>query len=95
MKTVAFVPIKMNSKRLKDKNILPFGLEGLKKPLLTYIFDILLKTKKIDEVYCYCSDNSISNYLPNGVSFLKRDAYLDGHKVSSNELLYFFAKDVC
>lgn len=94
MKTVAFVPIKMNSQRLKDKNILPFGLEGKKKPLLTYIFDILLNTQLIDEVYCYCSDESIAHYLPNGVSFFKRDAYLDGHKVSSNELLYYFANDV-
>lgn len=94
MKTVAFVPIKFNSTRLLNKNILPFGLEGKKKPLMTYIFGILLKAEDIDEIYCYCSDESVKQYLPENVIYLKRDSYLDGHNVTSNELLYYFALDV-
>ena len=94
MSTVAFVPIKFNSTRLKDKNILPFGMTGHERPLLEYIFDILLKVRNLDGIYCYCSDESVKQYLPEGVSYLKRDSYLDGHKVSSNDLLYYFANDV-
>lgn len=94
MKTVAFVPIKFNSTRLKDKNILPFGRKGFEKPLLTYIFDILLNTKEIDEIYCFCSDEKVRKYLPEGVKFLQRDKYLDGHDITSNELLYNFAHNV-
>lgn len=94
MKVAAFVPIKLNSTRLKDKNILPFGIRGSERPLLTYIFDILLKCKELDVIYCYCSDETIKKYLPKGVFFLKRDTYLDGHGVTSNDLLYYFANDV-
>lgn len=94
MRVVAFVPIKLNSTRLKDKNILPFGTACEKKPLLTYIFDILLECKEIDSIYCYCSNERVKQFLPSGITFLQRDEYLDGHKVTSNELLYYFANDV-
>lgn len=94
MKTVAFVPIKLNSIRLKNKNILPFGIPGHEKPLLQYIFEILLKVKNIDEIYCYSSNEQVKKYLPVGIKFLMRDKYLDGDKVTSNELLYYFANDV-
>lgn len=92
--TVAFVPIKFNSTRLLNKNILLFGVEGKKKPLLTYIFEILSQVKDIDEIYCYCSDENVKKYLPDNVIFLQRDSYLDGHSITSNELLYYFALDV-
>ena len=94
MTTVAFVPIKFNSTRLKNKNILDFGIEGSKRPLLTYIFDILLKVKSLDKIYCYCSDDKVCEYLPKGVDFLRRDEYLDGYGITSNELLFYFANDV-
>ena len=58
MKTVALVPIKLNSQRLPHKNILP--LAG--HPLCYHILDTLLKTHGIDEVYVYCSDESVKNY---------------------------------
>ena len=73
-KVVAFVPIKLNSQRLANKNILPLGDQSL----CWYVFNNLLRIDKIDEVYVFCSDEKVMNYLPKGVKFLKRDSYLDG-----------------
>lgn len=91
MKVVAFVPIKLNSERLPNKNIKPFT-NG--KPLITYILSTLLKVKNIDEIYVYCSNDSIVKYLPNGIKFLQRDEYLDLSTTPFNEVLKSFAKQV-
>ena len=45
MKTVAFVPIKLNNERLPGKNTKCF-ING--KPLITYILDTLKKVKVVD-----------------------------------------------
>ena len=68
MKVVSFVPIKMNSQRLPHKNILPLGEHAM----CWYIFSELLKCENIDEVYVYCSDSAIVDYIPQGVHFLER-----------------------
>lgn len=94
MRAVAFVPIKFNSTRLKNKNLLPFGEKGNQKPLLTFIFDILLQTHELDEIYCYCSDDKVTQYLPNGIKYYKRPEFLDGHDITSNELLFNFAGSI-
>lgn len=91
MKTVAFVPIKLNNERLPGKNTKCFR-NG--KPLITYILDTLKKVKVVDEIYVYCSDDSICEYLPSHVKFLKRPSYLDLSTTSFNEVLVSFAKDV-
>ena len=90
MKVVAFVPIKLNSSRLPHKNIL--DLNG--KPLCYYLPNNLLKVKGIDEVYVFCSDESIKDYIPNGVKFLKRDEYLDGDLVKGQEIYESFINKV-
>lgn len=90
MKVVALIPIKLNSQRLPHKNIL--DLSG--KPLCTYMTENLLKVKKIDEVYVYCSDEEVMNYMPQGVKFLKRDTYLDGDLVKGQEIYERFIKEV-
>lgn len=89
MKTVAFVPIKLNSERLPMKNIRPFT-NG--QPLISYILKTLLTVKEIDEIYVYCSSNEIQEFLPKGVKFLKRDAYYDLSSTKFNEVLSSFAK---
>lgn len=91
MKVVAFVPIKMNSERLANKNILPF--EG-GEPLIKYILNTLLEVSNVDEIYVYCSDESIQNYMPPGIKFLKRSEYLDQSSTPFNEVLASFANDV-
>ena len=91
MKVVAFVPVKMNNERLPGKNIKEFA-NG--KPLISYILNTLLKVESIDEIYVYCSNSSIRQYLPDGVDFLQRSAYLDLSTTSFNEVLTSFANNV-
>lgn len=91
MKIVAIVPMKLNNTRLPQKNTKSFT-NG--KPLCYYILHTLLKIDKIDEVYVYCSNEKIKDYIPQGVRFLKRSATLDTDTTSMNEVLAAFAKDV-
>lgn len=90
-KTVAFVPIKLNSERLPFKNIKPFK-NG--KPLIYYILNTLRQVKNVDEIHVYCSDKKVLEYLPEGVIFTNRDEYLDLSETPFNEVLKSFAKQV-
>ena len=94
MKTVAFVPIKLNNQRLPGKNTLL--LNG--RPVCDYLFDTISKIGEIDEKYIYCSDEAIIPYIKpyeeKGVKFLKRDTYLDGFQVKGLEIIDRFVKDV-
>lgn len=91
MKTVAFVPVKLNSERLPLKNIKPFT-NG--EPLIKYILNTLVTVPELDEIYVYCSDESVKKYLPEKVKFLKRDPYYDLSTTKFNEVLESFAKIV-
>ena len=90
MKVAAFVPIKLNSQRVKNKNILPLG----GRPLCWHVFHALLRAEGIDEVYCYCSDEAIREYIPNEAIFLKRDPALDGQLVKGFDIYERFIQDV-
>lgn len=90
MKVVALVPIKLHSQRLPHKNILDLG----GKPLCYYMTGNLLEVQGIDEVYVYCSNETIVDYLPEGIKFLKRDSYLDGDLVKGQEIYESFIKQV-
>ena len=91
LKTVAIVPMKLNNRRLPQKNTKPFT-NG--KPLCYYILSTLLSVSGIDEVYVYCSNPDIENYIPEGVKFLKRSRTLDQDTTKMNEVLKCFANDV-
>lgn len=82
MRVAAFVPIKLNSQRLPHKNILPIA----GKPLCYHICRTLLDVRGIDETYVYCSDSKVTEYIPENITFLKRDAYLDGDLVKGKEI---------
>lgn len=73
MKIVAIMPIKLNNERLPGKNTKVLG----RKPLLQYELDSLQKTKMLDSIYVYCSDEAVIPFLPSGVNFIKRPSYLD------------------
>lgn len=60
MKTVAFVPLRLNSQRVAGKNLRLLGGE----PLMCHILRTLAGIGEIDEVYAYCSDERICEYLP-------------------------------
>lgn len=91
MKTVAMIPIKLNSERVKEKNIRPF-FDG--KPLIHFIQEALVASRKIDEVYVYCSSDSIVDYLIDGVHFLKRPDFLDLNTSNCNDIIREFMKEV-
>ena len=90
MKTVAFVPIRLNSKRVAGKNLKLLG----DKPLLCYILNTLLQVKSIDEVYVYCSNPEIKQYLPQGVQFLQRPEVLDRDETLGQEIYDAFTKTI-
>ncbi len=90
MRTVAFIPIKLNSQRLPHKNILPLG----GKPLCWHIFNTALECSEIDEVFVYCSDVSITNYIPEGVKLLIRDSSLDSNETKGLDIYKSFVSQV-
>lgn len=90
MKTVALVPIKLNSQRLPHKNILPIAGH----PLCWHLCNSLIRSKGIDEVYVYCSDSSVRQYLPEGVLFKQREKWLDGELVKGFDIYREFIKEV-
>lgn len=90
MKTVAFVPIRLNSKRVVGKNLKLLG----DKPLLRYILDTLVKVRRIDDIYVYCSNKDIIKYLPDGVKFLERPEFLDRDETLGKEIYEEFTKTV-
>lgn len=91
MKTVAMVPIKLNSTRVKEKNIRQF-YDG--KPLVQFILEALVSSKLIDEIYVYCSDQRIEEYLIESVRYLQRPKYLDSDSSNCNDIIREFIKEV-
>lgn len=91
MKIAAIVPMKLNNRRLPQKNTKPFH-NG--KPLCYYILSTLLKIEEISEVYVYCSNPEIQEYLPVGVKYLQRSESLDQDTTKMNEVLECFAEEI-
>lgn len=91
MKTVAIVPMKLNNRRLPQKNTKSFT-NG--KPLCYYVLSTLLTVDGVDEVYVYCSNPDIQDFIPTGVKYLRRSESLDQDTTKMNEVLQCFAKDV-
>jgi len=90
LRIVAFVPIKFQSERLPGKNFLP--LQG--KPLCRHIFEVLLKSKMIDETYVYCSSEKIREYIPEEVIFKKRSEILDKNETKGMDIYQAFVNEV-
>ena len=91
MKTVALIPIKLDSKRIPRKNIKPF-YDGT--PLMHFIQQACLDANNIDEVYVYCSDDAVIPYVLPGVTYLKRPVFLDGDDINANDFIREFMKTV-
>lgn len=90
MKIKAIVPIKLNNERLPGKNTKLLG----DKPLIHYILETLDKCDKIDEVYVYCSDDCVKDYIigSDKIRFLKRPAYLDEPTSNFTQIFEEFSK---
>ena len=83
MKVTAFITIRLNSQRLPNKNILDLG--GC--PLSWYCCDHLLKCRNIDDIYIYCSDEKIMEYVPQDrrLKFLQREKWLHGDQIRAQD----------
>lgn len=90
MKTVALIPIKLNSQRLPHKNILPIAGH----PLCWHLGNTLTHVTGIDKVYVYCSDCEVMKYLPDKVLFKQRPKWLDGDLVKGFDIYRNFISEV-
>lgn len=91
MKTVAFVPIKLNNQRTPGKNIKKFD-DG--SALITVFLRTLVKVKGFDEVYVFCSNPKIKEYMIDGVKFLERPDFLDTQEATPQMIITEFMKRV-
>lgn len=91
MKTVVLLPIKLNNQRVPGKNTKTFS-DGT--PLMTLIQKACLNAKKVDDIYVYCSNEAVEEYILPGVKFLKRPEFLDTDKANSNDIIREFIKTV-
>ncbi len=85
------MPLKLKNQRLPGKNTKPFK-NG--KPLLCYILSTLSQVQGADEMYVYCSDEDVKQYLPDNIKFLKRSESLDQSSTPIIDVLTSFAQDV-
>ena len=91
MKTVALIPIKLNSSRVPGKNIKAF-FDGT--PLMSFIQKACLDAGNIDEVYVFCSDDAVIPYILPGAKYLKRPLFLDEDNINANDIIREFIKSV-
>ena len=89
MKTVAFVPIKLNNQRTPGKNTKKFD-DGT--ALITVFLKTLAKVDGFDEVYVFCSKEEIKDYLVPGIKYLKRPEYLDTQEATPQDIMGEFIK---
>lgn len=92
LKTVAFVPVKLNNQRMPGKNTKCFD-DGT--PLITFFLRTLVTVHEFDEVYVFCSDETIKDYLIDGVIFCQRPEYLDLQTATPQDIISEFMNRVC
>ena len=90
MKTAALIPIKLNSQRLPHKNILPIAGH----PLCWHLCNTLNRVKGLDEVFVYCSDPKVKQYIPERTQYLQRPEWLDGDSVKGFDIYREFINTI-
>ena len=91
MKIAAFVPVKLNNERTPGKNTKRFD-DGT--ALITCFLKTLVCVPEIDELYVFCSNESIKDYLIPGVKFLRRPEFLDTNQATPQNIIEEFMKQV-
>ena len=88
MKTVAIIPIKSVSRRVKGKNFKKVA----GKPLYRYLLEKLHHCN-FDEIYIDSDSSEIENYAKKyGFNFIKRKPYLARDNANGNDLLNYHSK---
>lgn len=91
MKVVGMIPVKLNNERVPGKNLKRFS-DGT--PLIKFIQKALIGAKYVDEIYVYCSNNEVCDYLEDGVKYLSRPEFLDTSAANCNDIIREFIKEV-
>lgn len=89
MKKIAFIPIKLNNERTPGKNTKKFD-DGLS--ILEIFQKVLVDSNAFDELYVFCSNESVKDYLQPGVEFLKRPEFLDTKEATPQDIISEFIK---
>ena len=90
-KVVAFVPIKLNNQRTPGKNTKKFS-DG--SSLITVFLRTLVKVESFDEVYVFCSNPAIKEFLVPQVKYLQRPEFLDTQTATPQDIITEFMKKV-
>lgn len=89
MKIVAIMPIKLNNERLPGKNTMLLG----GKPLLQHQLIAVRDSNMADDIFVFCSNEAVCEYLPEGVKFLKRPAELDLPTANFSQIFEAFSSE--
>ncbi len=84
------MPIKLNNERLPGKNTKLLG----DRPLLQYALRNLEAVGELEEIYVYCSDRSIVEYLTPRAVFLQRPKSLDEPTSNFTQIFEMFKQEV-
>lgn len=91
MKTIAMIPARMGSQRLKKKNLAP--LAG--QPLITHAIEKCKATGLFDEIYINSENAEFGQFADQyGVRFYQRPSELGNSVATSEEFVYDFLKHV-
>jgi CMP-N-acetylneuraminic acid synthetase len=87
--TVAYIPARLGSERVPRKNLR--HLDG--RPLVTHVAQTALQSSVLDRVYLNTESSEIATAAaPTGIEIYMRDQHLAAGPVSTDEILYDFAR---
>ena len=83
-KILVIIPVRGNSKRLKNKNILP--IKGM--PMFLYVAQKILKSKNKLRIIVSSENSKILKICKdNNIEFLKRPKYLSGDEIEKQDVI--------
>ena len=90
-KTIAMIPVRLGSKRVKNKNLRL--IDG--KPLISYVLETAIKSNIFDEIYIN-SESDIFEPIAKkyGVKFYQRPAYLAEDDKTNDDFTYDFLQNI-
>jgi CMP-N-acetylneuraminic acid synthetase len=87
--TVAYIPARLGSERVPKKNLRPLD----SRPLVAHVARTALQSPMLDRVYLNTESSEIATAAaPTGINIYMRDERLAAGPVSTDEILYDFAR---